>query len=98
MALAENSKPFRPFLVMVENVKIDSIRELPVSLTHLLHRSSSLPSSLVGQAGFCSARAARLLQHRYYFPPPYYRNTAAAQGGLRVLAIHVVVIAVVVIL
>lgn len=31
-ALAENSKPFRPFLVMVENVRIDCIRDLPVTL------------------------------------------------------------------
>lgn len=67
-AFGENSEPFRTFLVMVENVKIDCIRDLPVSLTHLLCRSSSLPSSLVSRAGFCSANAALLLQHGYYFP------------------------------
>lgn len=37
-------------------------------LTHLLCRSSSLPSSLDSWAGFCSANAALLLQHGYYFP------------------------------
>lgn len=67
-AFAENSKPFRPFLVMVENVRIDCITDLPVSLTHLLRCSSSLPSSLVSRAGFCSANAALLLQHGYYVP------------------------------
>lgn len=65
---AENSKPFRPFLVMVENVRIDCIRDLPVSLTHLLRCSSSLPSSLVSRAGCSSANAALLLQHGYYVP------------------------------
>lgn len=67
-AFAENSKPFRPFLVMVENVRIDCIRDLPVSLTHLLRCSSSLPSSLVSRAGCCGANAALLLQHGYYVP------------------------------
>lgn len=48
-ALTENSKPFRPFLVMVENVKIDCIRDLPVTLnssTLLLLLPSFLPRQL----------------------------------------------------
>lgn len=50
-ALAENSKPFRPFLVMVENVKIDCIRDLPVTLNSFA-LSLLLPSFLSRQLGW----------------------------------------------
>lgn len=50
-ALAEKSKAFRPFLVMVENVKIDCIRDLPVTLNSST-LSLLLPSFLPRQLGW----------------------------------------------
>lgn len=96
-ALAEDSKHFGPFFVMVENVRIDCIRDLPVSLTHLLCRSSSLPSSLSDGLGFVLLMLHCFSSTGTASPRLYNRHTRVTQWGVRVLAVYVLVVLIIVI-